>query len=595
MRNGTAAPYTGVFGLGWKAPAPLAARTISAKNDWSLTAGNALLATVSARPGVQCGTDGSRFVCRAEIRPGKSETVDFCLPFRALDKVPDKSAAELAGLDFDEWKARTAEFWEDLLAQGAKLYVPEEKALYSYLASLVYQFIGRDKGELHAGEGFYDEIYLRDGAYQAVSLAQAGFLDAARQSLDFFPRFQRESGQFVSQPGQLDANGYAVWAITEYGHLSGDNIWVWKHYPAVQKAVAFARTARSSEKDPNSPFFGILPKAPADGENLWAGNNHIVGYDWWNLRAVESAAESARLLAKIDDMKAYKAEFELYRTDILRALDRTGLPHIPPSYEKEGTHWGNLEAIFPTPLIDPMDRRMTATLDYVRQEFGRGEGAKPGFIEGVMQWTPKTNAIHPYMSLFVTNSHIVRGEQEKAVDGFYSFLLHSTSTQGFPEGVYYLKREAWGNTVPHLWAAALYVTTLRNMLIREENQDLHLFSAVPAAWLDPGKVIVFENVPTRFGKMSLSAQAQKDQVIVRFTRPDRIDPERLLIHLPPDLEITEVGRCGKIIKTSQMREVLIPGWNLREGNVVTICIRRRPGVPHPDFAAKLGQFLAGAR
>ena len=41
--------------------------------------------------------------------------------------------------------------------------------LESYRASLVYQFITRDRGELHPGEGFYDEFYLRDGAYQAIS------------------------------------------------------------------------------------------------------------------------------------------------------------------------------------------------------------------------------------------------------------------------------------------------------------------------------------------------------------------------------------------------------------------------------------------
>jgi hypothetical protein len=595
LRNRAGTSQAAAFGLNWKNRAPIAATGLPAGNAWAVTAGDVLIGTLAAPPGIRVEVAGDTLQIRAELAAGRSEAAVLCLPYHALEKPGADSAIGLARLDFDEWKGRTSEFWEDLLGRGAKLEVPEGKVRESYLASLVYQFIGRDRGELHAGEGFYDEIYLRDGAYQAISLAQAGYLDEARESLAFFPRYQRENGQFLSHEGQLDANGYAVWALVEYGLLSGDTAWVEEQYPRVGKAVSFVRAARRTETDVASPFFGVLPKAPADGENLWAGSNHIVGYDWWNLRALQWAAEAAGRLGKAEDAAAFAVEFEDYRKAILRAIDRTGLPYIPPSYEKEGTHWGNLEAIFPTPLIDPEDRRLTATLDFVRESFGRGEGAKPGFIEGVMQWTPKTNAVHPYMSLFVTNSHIVRGEQEKAVDGLYSFLLHSTSTHGFPEGVYYAKREAWGDTIPHLWAAALYVTTLRNMLVREEGQDLHLLSAVPAAWLEPGKKISLEKAPTRFGTVSLTVEAGKDAVVVRFSRPDRADPERVLIHLPPDLEITGVGRCGNGLKTSQLREIFIRGMDLKEENALNICVRRKPGVPHPDFAAKVAEFLSGSR
>ena len=595
LRNRGRVRQTGVLGWEWRAPGPLAGRDLSGRNEWALTSGASLLAVAKARPGSEVAFRGPRLEIRTGLEAGRAESVFLCLPFRPLEKPSDRATLELARVDFGRWEERTADFWEGLLARGARLYVPEEKVLDSYLASLVYQFIGRDEAQLRAGEGFYDQFYLRDGAYQAVSLAQAGFLDEARQSLEFFAGTQRPDGLFETQKGQLDANGYAVWALTEFGRLSGDNIWTWKYYPAVMRSLAYIRNARAGGNDPGSPFSGLLPRAPADGENLWAGDHHIVGYDLWNLRAFQSAAGAARQLAKLDDVKRLESEFAAYRTDILRAVDRTGLPYLPPSYEKDGTHWGNLEAVFPTVLIDADDRRVTATLDQVRDVFGKGEGAAAGFIEGVIQWTPKTSAIHPYLSLFVTNSHIVRGEQDKAVDGFYSFLLHSTSTQGFAEGVYYRNQEAWGNTIPHLWAAALCVTTLRNMLVREQGQDLHLLSAVPPAWLEPGKVIVWENVPTHFGPISLSTEAREDEIVVRFTRPARVDPERLLIHLPPELEVTEVGRCGRGVKMSRPRDVFIPGWNLKDGNVINICVRRRPGPPPRDFAARMAEFLATRR
>jgi len=595
LRNRTDSPRTAVAGLGWKAAAVVAVRSLPDGRAWALTAGDALAGTLAPGPAFRVTAAGDRIELRADLAAGAAETAVFCLPFHALAKPWDSAALDLARLDFAEWRQKTTDFWESLLGRGAKLDVPEEKVLQSYLASLVYQFIGRDKGELHAGEGFYDEMYLRDGAYQAVSLAQAGYLDEARRSLEFFPARQMENGQFLSQAGQLDANGYAVWALVEYGLISGDTAWLEKQYPRIARAVDFLRAARRTEKDPASPFFGLLPRAPADGENLWEGKDHIVGYDWWNLRAVQSAAEAAEALKKPDDAAAYDREFEDYRAAILRAVDRTGLPFIPPSYEKEGTHWGNLEAVFPTLLIDPLDRRLTATLDTVRDSFGRGEGANPGFIEGIIQWTPRTQAIHPYLSLFVTNSHLVRGEQDKAVDGLYAFLLHSTSTQGFPEGVYYRKREAWSDTIPHLWAAALYVTTLRDMLVREEGRDLHLLSAVPPAWLEPGKTVSLADAPTRFGKISLRVEARKDVLLVYFSRPERTDPDRLFIHIPPDFEVTEISRCGNGVKISRIHDIYLTGMSLHDENLLRVGIRRKPGAPARDFAARAAEFHSGPR
>ncbi|MDH4197701.1 MAG: hypothetical protein OEW05_09865, partial [Candidatus Aminicenantes bacterium] len=274
-------------------------------------------------------------------------------------------------------------------------------------------------------------------------------------------------------------------------------------------------------------------------------------------------------------------------------VEKTGLPYYPPSYEKEGTHWGNLEAVFPTALVEPRDTRLSQTLTFVRDEFGRSEGGPPGFVEGVMQWTPKTEAVHPYMSLFVTNTHLVRGEQEKAVDGFYSFLLHSTSTHGFPEGVFYKKREAWSDTIPHLWAAALYVTTVRNMIVHETGRELHLLPAVPAGWLEPGRKVAIAGAPTRFGRVSVEASAVKDQVSVKVVPPDRERPDRIVVHLPPGLEVA-AAVVGESVKLSRgpAGEIILEGRAL--GNPFTLAVTvRRTGAKSVNFETRVAEFLRG--
>ncbi len=573
-RNLTDATQSAGFGLSWAAGNFLKGKDLSGENEWGFFFDDRLAAALNSPLGSHVSTSGARIAVQTSLTAHERETVSFAIPHYALAKPTEREATKLARLDFVDMEGRTMAFWEGLLGRGANIGIPEAKPFESYLASLVYQFIGRDKAEIHGGEGFHDEFHLHDGAYQAVSLAQAGYLEEARKSLEVFPRYQQDNGQFLSHDNSLDGNGYAVWAMVEYALLSGDKGWLEKKYPLIKEAVAFVREARRKETDPRSPFFGILPSAPADGETPGEGSYHIVGNDLWNLRAVMAAADAARFLGRTDDAKFFTAEFEDYRSAIFRALSGTGLPYIPSSYEKGGAFAGNLEVIFPTGLVRPLDRRFSATL-------------------GNISMTSRSiGAFHPYEALLLTNSYLIRDEQQKALEGFYSFLLHSTSTQGFADGIARSDREAHEDELPHLRAAALYITTLRNMLVREEDDNLHIFSAIPPDWFEPGRKIHFEGAPTRFGKISLAAECQDDAIFVAFTRPERMDPERVLIHLPQNLEVTSIGTCGRTIKMSMVREVFVPKMNLMDINVLSICIRRKPKTFSPTFASKVAEYLA---
>jgi hypothetical protein len=595
MANLKKAPGEADFGLDWQSKDGTLACTIEAAGEshaQAIVAGGRLLGLAQVRGEATLTADGSLTKLRVRVPPEETARCAIFVPFQAMPHSADTPANRLAMMDFEKCLTATTRFWEDLLARGARIDVPEAKPMNTYKASLVYQFIGRDKGEIHAGEGFYDEQYLRDGAYQSISLAHAGYTKEARQSLEHLLRFQRDDGRFESQKGQLDANGYAIWSLVEYYRLTGDMDWLKRVYPQITKSVQWVEQARRQEKDPNSPFLGILPAAIADGEYLWDGKHHIVGYDWQNLRGIQAAAEAARALGLNDDAAAFTKEFDAYRECILRALEKTGLPYIPPSYEKVGTHWGNLEAIFPTVLIDPHAPRLTATLNSAHRDFGRAADNPGGFIEGTIQWNPpESKAIHPYMSQFVTNSHIIRGDYNEAIDGFYSFLLHTTSTHGFPEGVHYKRREAWSNTVPHLWAAALCVTTLRNMLVRAQGDEVHLLSCVPAHWLDDGREIRVKGAPTHFGKLNLTATTKKDIIALTIDPPDRAPPARTIVHLPPGLAIEEATVDGRPLAADTERTLSLPNELLHGSGVITLRVRRLAVAEPMTFASRVARYL----
>lgn len=429
---------------------------------------------------------------------------------------------------FGEVLRRTTEFWEELLKRGAVIGVPEEKPSLTYYASVIYNFIGRDGTVIKPGEGFYDEFYLRDGAFQTHALDLAGFHSEAKESLVHFLKYQKPDGQFVSQQGELDGNGQALWALYAHYALTGDAIWLNDSYPAATKAVSWLQRSRQQKVPFDSPYFGILYASIADGENLMQTPKHIVGYDFWNLRGVDCVARMAEALGKKNEANEYRQLFQTYRECIENALKKAGADWFPPTYEGVGTSWGNLTMLHPRRVFDPWDERVTRTLDRVRA----------GFVEGTIRWgEEEKKVIHPYMSTYVTNSEVIRGEQDKAIDHFYHFLAHTTSTHGFPEGVHFETRTAWGDTVPHIWAAAQYMILLRNMLLREDGDTLHLLSAVPTAWLRPGKKIVLLRAPTAFGEVDLALNSVEGGCDVVFSHPKRTKPKQVIFHVPSGVTV----------------------------------------------------------
>jgi hypothetical protein len=281
----------------------------------------------------------------------------------------------------------------------------------------------------------------------------------------------------------------------------------------------------------DSPYAGLLPAAPADGEWLWDGKNHIVGYDFWNLRGILCTATAAQALGKTGDAAELLKEAKLYREAMETVWKRLGIQHFPPSWENAGTHWGNTEILWPTEIFASDDSRVTTLLKEVR---ARHLG---GFVEGTMRRDAPDivggpEGILPYMSAYSTMAMLILGRDEQVVEDFYWYLLHSTATNAFPEGVFFKHRTAWLNTIPHATGAANYAILLRHMLLHEQNDELHLLSAVPDGWLADGQEMRVERAPTHFGPMSLRVRGMKNGVGITLDPPKREPPKKIVLHLP---------------------------------------------------------------
>ncbi|MEW6074239.1 MAG: discoidin domain-containing protein [Planctomycetota bacterium] len=462
------------------------------------------------------------------LAPGTSTALTVRVPF-----APVADASLFAGADPDLWLARTVEHWTGVFAAAARIEVPCRKATEALLAAHVCQLIAADHGEVHGGEGFYDEFYIRDGAYQVLELAEAGLADAAARAVALYLSRQRPDGRFESQAGQLDANGQAVWVLWQHHRMTGDRAGLESVYPRLRRAADWTIAARRAAPA-DSPFAGLLPAALADGEYLWGGEHHITGYDLWNLRGLLCTADAARELGRLDEAAELSREAELYRAAIDAAWTRTGCAHFPPSWEGAGTPWGNTETLWPTAIFDRDDPRVAALSRHVRQEF-RG-----GFVEGTIRWHGHRSAIHPYLGAYTTMADLARGRHEEVVADFHGYLLHSTAAHAFPEGIYPERREAWGDTIPHGTGAANYAILLRHMLLHEEGEELHLLAAVPDGWLAEGREIRVERAPTHFGRLGFTVRGTAAGVRIAFAPPERRPPARIVLHLPASRPLLDV-------------------------------------------------------
>jgi len=135
------------------------------------------------------------------------------------------------------------------------------------------------------------------------------------------------------------------------------------------------------------------------------------------------------------------------------------------------------------------------------------------------------------MSSYTTLASLRLDQYEQVVEDFYWYLLHSTAAHAFPEGIFWERRSAWNDTIPHATGASNYAILLRHMLI-DEDEGLHLLRAVPDWWLSEGREIRIRNAPTHFGIMSMHVMGKKEGVQLELEAPRRNPPRRIILYLP---------------------------------------------------------------
>ena len=467
-----------------------------------------------------------------DLPPGASKHLVFKAPMLPPDPKDTRSADAIRRADYGAWRARTAAAWADqVLGQGSQFLIPEKKVAAAQAANLMLDLIAIWTRDGHWVPGVnktqYNWFWLRDGAYIVRTYDMLGQHNVAAKCLEYFLTFHKPDGSFSSQDGQLDGFGQALFALGQHYFATGDRAFADRVYGYFPPAIAWLKKQRAADQ------YHLLPSTNVQDNEFISGR--YTGHNFWALTGVRMAARMAQALGHDDDARAFRAEYDDYRTALLNRLDEVCGKDgpLPPGLDAPGGQdWGNLIGVYPSEVLAPDDAHVSATLAKMHRE---------KYAEGLMTYKGR---LHHYLTIKEAQNHVVRGEQEQALEDFYQWLLHTDSCHAGFEW----ETDPWGardvgtNYPPHGWGSAMFNALLRNMLVREAGgdgglgpRDLHLFSVVSPEWArtDRGpSTLAFHNAATELGPVSASLIFQPAAAVLAVEANYRTQPASVVVHIP---------------------------------------------------------------
>ncbi|MBF0490048.1 MAG: hypothetical protein HQL15_05445 [Candidatus Omnitrophica bacterium] len=385
--------------------------------------------------------------------------------------------------------------WNKSLQGSCQLQIPDKHFQFLYEAA-IHTMILHSPKEVYPGPFIYRRFWFRDAAFILYALLCVGLKARVRGALDCFRARQTAQGYFLSQEGEWDSNGEALWNMRQYCEMTGslppDE---WKE--SIYKAGKWICKKRLSAKE-DSPHAGLLPSG-FSAEHL--GPNDF--YYWDDFWGVAGLSASAYLSAAYNDegQAAYfktKSQVLLgYINQSLKKVEgRLGRLAMPASpYRRMDTGAiGSLVASYPLRVLQQDDARVLDTANYLMQNC---------LVHGGFFHDMTHSGINPYLTLHLAQVYLRAGDSRYL--GLMSAVAQLASPTGqWPESVHPRTGGGCMGDGQHVWAAAEWVLMIRNCFVREEEEGLILCSGIPPSWLKTKEPMIFGPAPTRFGDIHIS-------------------------------------------------------------------------------------------
>ena len=469
---------------------------------------------------------GFRAVWRRRLAHGEQADWTFAIPLYPVAPGSPLPHSRIPTRAHDEVVAGSRRAWRERLARSTAVLTgrPEYDALER--AALVTLFLCEERSGPHLvpiGNPFqYRDVWLRDGARSVRALALSGEPGLSADAARAFLAFQRPSGAFISQRGQLDGTGQAMWTFEQAASQPPDGRLARELLPAALRGARWLRAQSDSTRAMHLPWPGLLPCGdPQDNELVRAP---LVGNDAWAIAGASAAARLARLAG--DEPAAVEcAELaDTLRARFARALAREPGDDVPPSWPGRGRDWGNFAVSYPTRVLPPVDPRVRRLVDR-------------GLERGLAGYGP-ADTLHAYLGADLAMTALLDGRGDVARAYLDSLLAHSSSTLGQAELFSCLDGGFGANLPPHATAAATALDLVHALVAIEDGDTLVLGAGLTAdMWPRAGVA----RAPTRFGTLSASFDRPASAPNTWRVNWGDIRAARVLIRVPEGQALRSAG------------------------------------------------------
>jgi hypothetical protein len=491
-----------------------------------------------------------------KLRPGEKRTAWLIRPYRAY-------AADLPALRKHDWEREVAEAkqeWRELLGRAARVHIPDPGVVNGFYSCLGDLFIMREpvaKGYVAAVPGTegYRAPNSGEAAIVAVALDQVGLHNLAAAGFQMCLDQQGDDGNWADPQGWCHLMwcipGFKSWAAMEHYRLSGDRDYLAGIFPRMAASSRWLERQRARtrvDKDGKRPLtYGLMPRGMGDcglkDDDCLYGV--FLPHNIWSVYADRLSAEAAEILARTSDAAELRKIHETALADLRQTLDRGAITEkeyrwIPGVPGKPcGSRWGALNALFPCGILPADHELISGTIRHIRSRLSPGGlPLNTGWlVEGMWVAIALDN---------LAEAHLVRNEGDAAADLLYATLNHATPLYTWCEerGPLPGAKEITGDR-QHLWTPVAVVRAIRDCLVMEDGNALHLARGTPRDWLAGGQPVGIAGAATHFGPIAYEVQYTQatGKLTGRIDFPQRSTPQSVTLHvrLPGALRVKSVN------------------------------------------------------
>jgi hypothetical protein len=511
---------------------------------------DALLACQNDRPDrvLLFGLGGAEYPVAAKavtlawtLAPGERREGWLVRPYQAYQ-------ADLAEWRKENWQARfdaaKAE-WQELLGRAVQIDIPDAAVKDGFYACLGDVFIMREPlkdGYLGTVPG--TEVYRAANPFEpslaAIALDQIGYHREAANGLRVHIDMQEPSGEWADPKGwahhMWGGSGFKAWAAMEHYRLTGDRAYleaVYTHMAASSRWQESKRRETRASSEPSAR--GLMPRGMGDG-GLMNGSDFFGIFYTHNILATfadrlsaEAAVELGKQAEAAELRKIYESALQDLRASLQEGcIQEDGYRWIPDSPgNRGGSRWGMLYALFPAGLMEADDPLIAGSLKKIEHSISAGgQPVHTGWMEdGAWVGITLDN---------VAETHLALCNGDAAIRYLYSSLNHGTPLYTWCEerGLEPGTKKTSGDR-QHLWTPVAVLRFLRDALVMEQGDRLHLGLGTARSWLQQGKTVGIREVPTHFGTVSYRIESDVTHKTIRteIHPPQRQAAREVLLHL----------------------------------------------------------------